>query len=702
MAEKPPHPYARVLIPTDESANPLSVTASPVFHDGSRADEKLVSGELRCTLTALTPLLVANEHFSAKAVKGARDCGDGMVELPSDWGVPVPVASDKTVLEPWRLPCGRIVLSGSGLKGMLHHSLAALMGAPMTRVEEQFFFYRPNLDVSSSDKNARLEPRVAVVLKHQDENDTLTIRVLPQMHRSQVKFATAKAGARLNTEIGGRQSAAMTGLQYPKPDRRGNQKTTTILPGSRHQELDLNDWVHFTYATGTDGEGELARVFGAPKDYRHALVKAAEFEAGENLDVTADVLAWHDMTADKLADAQQGHLSARHPLSGDNFSRRKQEIANGIQRRKKTIRRPGQLIYVEVEKMPAGEMRVVSLGQNFRYYWMKQNSVRKRSGPKGKERPILLPLESERRVLDPDMEHSPPEALTAGRLLFGYVAETRNSSTTGIGKGDFTQLAGRIAPGHAVERVSDAQAADITRFRSGKQGAVVPLRILGGPKASNDFDRLEGAGYGHLPSDPTGELARIFPLHQPDAAKHPSLYRCHPNHTEDLEIIQKNQAGLARFISSPGAQFGVTIRFRDLRLWELGALMTALCPKLLEDPAAPLAEPNNKTPDFAVKLGHGRPLGLGSIRVDIDSLHQHDPVTGELDADAGLGADALDAFSAIPIAPEVLAAWLDVHRYKGRTYAAYPTATDRNGRSIYAHYTNLRRQEARDSRSRRL
>jgi len=50
-------PYHFVPIPTDGEGRVQAVTDAPVFHDGK---EQLFSGELRCTLTAWTPLLAAN------------------------------------------------------------------------------------------------------------------------------------------------------------------------------------------------------------------------------------------------------------------------------------------------------------------------------------------------------------------------------------------------------------------------------------------------------------------------------------------------------------------------------------------------------------------------------------------------------------------------------------------------------------------
>src|SRR5947209_5029458 len=46
----------------------LAVSDSPVFHDVQQTGEDAWSGELRCTLEALTPLLVGNYQFDYQSL----------------------------------------------------------------------------------------------------------------------------------------------------------------------------------------------------------------------------------------------------------------------------------------------------------------------------------------------------------------------------------------------------------------------------------------------------------------------------------------------------------------------------------------------------------------------------------------------------------------------------------------------------------
>ena len=129
-------PYHFVPIPVSDD-KVQSVTDSPVFHDGVNPNkETLFSGELRCPLTALTPLLVGNDQYPKQ-----ENC-DGDIEA---WLKKNDSEKDKQVLEALRLPDGRVLIAGSSLKGMLRQSLGALLAAPMERVGERTYSYRPNM-----------------------------------------------------------------------------------------------------------------------------------------------------------------------------------------------------------------------------------------------------------------------------------------------------------------------------------------------------------------------------------------------------------------------------------------------------------------------------------------------------------------------------------------------------------------------------
>jgi cold shock CspA family protein len=112
-----------------------SVTDVPIWHDGWNGGE-LLSGEIFCELEALTPLLPGNMRYKAK---------DADPQQLHKWGFGS-VDPEKQIAEPLRLPDGRVVIAGSALKGLIRHSLGALAAAPMERVAEHHYSYRPNLD----------------------------------------------------------------------------------------------------------------------------------------------------------------------------------------------------------------------------------------------------------------------------------------------------------------------------------------------------------------------------------------------------------------------------------------------------------------------------------------------------------------------------------------------------------------------------
>src|SRR5581483_7462077 len=147
----PGKPYGFVALPKDLT------TSAPIWHDGTSSKGRL-SGEIRFEIETLTPLLVGWERGQV---------GDN----ESDWPVPANLAgvgqfaNNKSVLCPLRAPWGTrpVVIPGDSLKGLLRHELGALLGAPMERVAERSYSYRPNLKYPDRTEGRFLEPRLARV-----------------------------------------------------------------------------------------------------------------------------------------------------------------------------------------------------------------------------------------------------------------------------------------------------------------------------------------------------------------------------------------------------------------------------------------------------------------------------------------------------------------------------------------------------------
>ena len=141
-------PYGFVAIPAMFSSE------EPVWHDGASSKGRL-SGEVRFEMTNLTPLLVGWERRKV-VEEGLAQVKFENKDLPDD----------KAVLCPLRAPNikGRpVLISGDSLKGLLRHELGALLGAPMERVAERSYSYRPNLKFPDQQQRRRLEPRLARV-----------------------------------------------------------------------------------------------------------------------------------------------------------------------------------------------------------------------------------------------------------------------------------------------------------------------------------------------------------------------------------------------------------------------------------------------------------------------------------------------------------------------------------------------------------
>jgi CRISPR-associated protein (TIGR03986 family) len=208
------------------------------------------------------------------------------------------------------------------------------------------------------------------------------------------------------------------------------------------------------------------------------------------------------------------------------------------------------------------------------------------------------------------------------------------------------------------------------------------LKILGQPKPSAWEFYLQQpqdenkplVTYGDLPNDAGGELAgRKFYRHQTSVSLTP-------------EDIKSDQATLARFICAPQTRFKFAIRFMRLRDWELGALLAVLEPHLLVPGS------------YAHKLGLGRPLGMGSVRITRKKIRLR------LEKDVHF-LDEKDEVIRIKLAlqelqkkldPEIMKNWLEAHELLDGKHLGYPVAWTRvDGQpvqTIYAWHTKLRRE----------
>jgi len=621
-----------------------AVTDAPVWHDGKEGGE-LLSGELRCTLEALTPLLPGNARY--KCTK----------EQANKWGFDR-LDPDKQIAEPLRLADGRVVIAGSALKGMIRHSLGALLSAPMERVAERHYTYRPNLDLNRQGVPEKYTVRPALVVAKDDEGCVVEVF-------SDARDAIFVRNDTLEELRRNARDNVIRGVVLGCTIERN--KFSDRLSRKKGQQTRLNHRL-VEYRGGIDGEGIFGAAFIPPtKTYQYALVPVSgvvgQFLIGSELYQRY----LHDQKSVIACDTE-GHLTA-HPLSDLDTKKAQKAIFRNAELK------INQLIYVELTTengKVTQNSRIVSFGHHFRYRWAYSSSVRKQQG---KVRGCLNPLDCER-------QDAAPARLSGARLLFGYV---RDDKTNPIGQGVFERLAGRIAINHAV---SDG----VPEFLGEKsKGYSVSLKILGQPKSSAwEFYLRQGqtanrppATYGDLPGDAGGELAgRKFYRHQPRSQKVSDIATTEDKITRSKEdkIMRLKQATLARFICRTGTRFLFAIRFQGLRAWELGALLAVLQP-------GRLAAPGGDSKVYAHKLGLGRPLGMGSVRIDIDGLTlSQGKGAAEAPATDGFRQEAIKALR------ERLAGvdpreWLAMLRFEDRGPVDYP----RKGDIIFNWHTDLRK-----------
>lgn len=662
-----PIPYAFTPVLPD-----LAVTDTPVPHDGSH-EKPLWSGELLVTLTALTPLLVGNHQRKLNKTQNQ--------------------------LEPQRLDDGRVVLAATSLKGMLRGALASLLCAPMARVTEHVYTYRPNLGFAQG--TARYDVRPAVIT--QVNTDTIEVAVLKNARAA--VFVRDNAYCALGRPKGGTElNERCEGVAFDGNGRRLHSGTGETL-----------NHIVLSYQGGIDGQGLLASVFTPPgKTYTHALVSLVELAEGDTLTIDKVTLDAYHATQKALSDTHHGHLAPGHPLLGDSSADNKRKIsADAVSKAIKASAelKCHQLIYVEVEFQPGNNetpKAIVSLGHHFQYRWRYADSVRLNAA--GALRPELAPLRDERPALA-DGPHAPPQILSAARLLFGYADDERAKSDPArdpFGRGDYARMAGRISPNMAVEIVpKDGK----PRFLNESANCSVNFHVVGQPRPSAVEFYLQQEDlpkklttYGDLPGEKGGSLAgRKHYRHQPDAVNVQQCYEAPVNANANARGTQ------ARFVSTPGSRFRFTLRFARLRDWELGALLCALEPERLDLHYGGLYAANppgdSADPRFALKLGYGRPLGLGSVQLRADKLRVRQE--GELtvsdesrDGETPIATKALDALKAkLGDAQErrsQLAQWLHLLAYRGQTRAAYPRIDDGD---IFGFHSALRRAHAKARRS---
>ncbi len=638
-------PYGFVSLPDNFKS------AAPIWHDGT-SSKGCLSGEIRFELETLTPLLVGWER--------------GIVgESEVDWPVPNPLggvvqlAANKSVLCPLRAPWGKgpVIIPGDTLKGLLRHELGALLGAPMERVAERSYSYRPNLAYPNASQNRFLEPRIARIIR---SNRVLVEgREWPVPEEVEI-FSIATI----------RQQA-----YYPKRNRRTG---IIIQPTSRA----------WPYRGGLGGgerlPAEILSEQARGREIRtHLEVQAVGIEH-RAVRVLPEIIGQYKETLQHLLNTDEGHFSARHPYIGTD-QQKKQLAKKAIEEAAARAFQPNDLIWVEWD---TEKKQIVSFGWHYYYRWAYVDTVRQDADAPNGERHGLFPLDNERQK---DSDDAPTE-LSPVRRLFGYTGD--NEGSQGIGKDDYAQLMGRVSINAALEVVGDDE--------SDKQRFLPPtfLKELGMPRPSavefylkqpyypnsRPSDQAKLVTYGDAAGyDDPGELAgRKFYLDRPDACTG------EPWKDDSSGNCANERSTLALEASKRKRRFRFTLRFRDLDPAELAAVLVALSPDQFKDMLG------GTHPDgYCSKLGYARPLGWGSVRIEAKQLL----LLGEAGEAPALKpvADLVAWVSQHYQGTATQDEWLAIHRRKHPDAADYP----RQSGQIYTFHTNLRAQHSRARRYRR-
>ncbi len=613
-------PYAFVPLPDEFEA------LEPVWHDGSSSQGRL-SGEVRFEMTTLTPLLVGWER------KTLKELGLTLNDVPPD----------KPTLSPLRAPWGHrpVLIPGDSLKGLLRHELGALMGAPMERVAERSYSYRPNAMFAQGFLRARL----ARVIEGQVES-----RPIPG-------DASHTARVPLKLEL------LSDKLRYDKWHEH-RPPYYEFMNGSSPRNY-----------RGGQGAGQMLNS----KKELHSTILFDPSHPGTIVAVGPEAIAGYLHTIRHLTDLSSGHFSERHPdvpeqISGATACARILDAAGN------EVFQPGDLIWVEWDTEKG---RIVSFGWHYYYRWAYQDTVRLR-GSKEK-RKGLFPTEDELKRVDPTI----PEKLTLVRRLFGYTGD--NDGSKDIGRGHHSQLMGRISINAAIEDVRENEKED-DRFI--KQTF---LRELGLPKPSavehyiqqrDDHVRTHRKDdamlmtYGDAKGyDKSGELAgRKFYLDRAGAT------------AEDISHANKSnkRSTLAIDASKKDRRFRFTLRFRDLDKRELVAVLLALCPEQFKS----IQTSNHTT--YCSKLGYARPLGWGSVQIQAKEMYflEGDPLTLQEQEPARWFREHQGL-----LAVKALGRWFKIHQCNHPEAGDYPTLT-KNG-PVYEYHSELRAQHSRRRRFRR-
>ena len=379
------------FVPVEPDA---AVMAEPGWCDGSQPGR--LSGEIRCTLKALTPLLVGCHQIAVKdATKEVQQAFRKLVGTRAGVKPELVKPDNRKILQPLMAGSGEghspVLLPGSSLKGMLRHALGSLLNAPMERVNERRFTHRPNI-VLQRDQEFKRQIVPAVVTEVGPKGNITGIRCVPyhtlqyRWNNPRTLFSRAldrwKAVAQLSP------AARKDAYTQPRP------ATEVCLQDGRSR------WVLVESHRGLDHKGELHKYFIKPKNPNGR--ELPEFigirlrDSGDWISVDIEdpresqrlkkrvgiptneiptrlpdeVFEAYLRTQKILADEAFGHFRD-HPLAKKIDKVILKKIRDGISDPRFKI---GDLVFLEFN---SESRKIVAMGHHLRYRWGTTDSVQR-------------------------------------------------------------------------------------------------------------------------------------------------------------------------------------------------------------------------------------------------------------------------------------------------------------------------------------
>ncbi len=688
-------PYHFVPVKAD-----LTIRNKPVDH--LRIDRSRKSGEMLMSLRTLTPTICGHYQFKFS------DLPQNVQNELNDPKIGTFVAN-KHILEPLVLPTtenpsrGRVAIPGTSLKGMIRQAVSSLLSSPMERVQEKKFSFRPNLSPQNTDQ---IIPAIITDI-NQDGMVTVGWGRMNDFIFCKKECRDVFARESLSTRITGK---TINGVAI---NRAAHCNKLGVANGGA---AEFRSALIGKYHYGIDGSGYFAGAFrNSPPNavYKWGIID--NFNERNTLVLPTNLLKQFVRTMEYFYDRKEGHL-VNHPKSpeGDDFVEAMKKLRNqGI--------RKGVVVFLE---LPAGQSEpnrngsnILSMGFHFRYRWLYRDSILRKQGK----------LRAE--IFDSEKEELNDSGLTvetnATRTFFGFTDEKKKKS-----------LAGRISVNMALEQ--NFLRPDDQRFVIKNNKTFLVLRPLGSPKPSavetyltqENIEKREDCGnlctYGEFIEDKAaGDLnGRKGYLHQPTANANIDQFLLPPSDENYLS----EQSTIANLVSRANTEFRFKLRFANLEDWEIGILLFATSPEAKDVTAifegmnlgkgvtlpselkkliAREESGDKNLPLFAQKIGHGRPLGLGSIKIDIDAINTWDfsKNSPELVKDRGSREQylkALGSFVSETLKERardwlklIVLQWLKIRRFRDRVSYTYPTLTGKDGKeTIFNFHSDIRKNHS--------